>query len=93
MGADNGAPGDPGCLSSDESIVNQVYSTNEWAIFYFHQILPNVVNSLDVINTQTFTSLLDYIKSKGIPTLTMNEALNLISAPASPPSVTINPPL
>ena len=69
----------------------QVYSTNEWAVFYFHQILPNVVNSPDVINTQTFTSLLDYIKSKGIPTLTVNEALNLVSPPAPPPSVTINP--
>ena len=78
-------------LSYLESIVDTVYSTNEWAVIYFHQILPNVVNSPDVINTQTFTSFLNYIKSKGVPTLTVNEALNLVSPPAPPPSVTINP--
>ena len=89
--ADEGAPGDPGCLYSLESIVNQVYSTNEWAVLYFHFIFPDVNNSLNVINTQTFASLLDYIKSKGIPTLTINEALNLVSSPAPPLTVTISP--
>jgi peptidoglycan/xylan/chitin deacetylase (PgdA/CDA1 family) len=74
--ADNGAPGDPGSLSSLKSIVDQVYSTNKWVVFYFHQILPNVINSPDVINTQTFASFLDYIQSKGVPTLTINQALN-----------------
>jgi hypothetical protein len=101
--ADNGAPGDPGSLSSLKSIVDQVHSTNKWAVFYFHQILPNVINSSDVINTQTFASFLDYIQSKGVPTLTVNQALNLnqtpsptivpspTSIPTSTPTPTSNP--
>ena len=83
--------GDPGLLSSLKLIVDQVYSTNKWAVIYFHQILPNVPNSPEIMNTQTFESFLDYIQSKGVPTITVNQALNLASPPAPPPSVTINP--
>jgi peptidoglycan/xylan/chitin deacetylase (PgdA/CDA1 family) len=81
--ADAGDGGDPGLLSSLQAIVNQVYSTNAWAVIYFHQILPNVANSPEVINSQTFASFLDYIQSKGVQTLTVNKALDLASPPGS----------
>jgi peptidoglycan/xylan/chitin deacetylase (PgdA/CDA1 family) len=76
----------PDMLSSLESIVDEVYSTNEWAVIFFHQVLPNMPNSVEVIDKQIFTSFLDYIKSKGVPTLTVNQALNL-----EPPSPTDTP--
>jgi peptidoglycan/xylan/chitin deacetylase (PgdA/CDA1 family) len=88
--ATTGDAGDPGVLSTLEAIVDKVYSTNEWAVIYFHQILPNVPNTADIINLQTFTTFLDYVKNKGVPTLTVNQTLNL-GLPAGPPGITISP--
>jgi peptidoglycan/xylan/chitin deacetylase (PgdA/CDA1 family) len=91
LDANQGDAGDPGVLTTLEAIVDKVYSTNEWAVIFFHQVLPNVPNTADVINTQTFTSFLDYINSKGVPTLTVNQVLNLVSPPSPTPSPTPTP--
>jgi peptidoglycan/xylan/chitin deacetylase (PgdA/CDA1 family) len=87
--ANEGDAGGYGVLSTLKSIVDKVYSTNDWAVIYFHQILPNVSNSPEVLNTDTFTSFLDYIQSKGIPTVTVNQALSLTAPPVPAPSVTV----
>ena len=72
-------------------MVDQVYSTNGWAIIFFHNVIPDVNNDLNTISSQDFASFLDYIISKGVQTLTVNQALDLGSPPVTPPSVTISP--
>ena len=72
-------------LPSLKALVDQVYSTNSWAIILFHHIKPEVNGEAYTTSTQDFTSLLDYIISKGVQTLTVDQTLNL-----TPLSMTTN---
>jgi len=72
----------PDLLSSLERIVDQAYSTNQWAVIYFHQVLPDPDDGHS-ISTQDFESLLDYIVSKGVIPLTINQALERTSPSSS----------
>ena len=91
--ANSGSTGDPDVLSLSylEGIVDQAYSSNSWAVLYFHHVLPGVSDSPSVISTQDFEILLDYIIYRGLVTVTVSQALNLTSPPSPPPSVTISP--
>ena len=89
--ANPGETGNPDVLSYLEGIVDQAYSSNGWAVLYFHRVFPGVSNSPSVISTQDFEILLDYIIYKGLVTVTVSQALNLTSPPSPPPSVTISP--
>jgi uncharacterized repeat protein (TIGR02543 family) len=69
--------GDNTVLPRLKSAVDSVYSTNGWAAFSFHNVLPGVNDTLYTISTENFTAFVDYILSKGIPTITVNQALNI----------------
>jgi peptidoglycan/xylan/chitin deacetylase (PgdA/CDA1 family) len=66
-------------LSLLEDMVDQVYSTNSWAIIFFHNIIPNGTYQQYTTSTQDFESFLNYILTKGVQTLTVDQALNLTS--------------
>jgi uncharacterized repeat protein (TIGR02543 family) len=57
--------------------VDSVYSSNHLGIFSFHQVYPGASNTESAISTADFAAFLDYVASKGIPTITINQALNL----------------
>ena len=68
-----------------KAMVDQVYSTNGWGIILYHHIKP-AVNGEDYTTSRLdFSNLLDYIISKGVQTLTVNQTLNL-----TPLSMTAN---
>jgi peptidoglycan/xylan/chitin deacetylase (PgdA/CDA1 family) len=62
-----------------EDMIDQVYSTNGWAIIFFHNIVPNGGSQDYTTSTTDFESFLQYIINKGVRTLTVNEALDLTS--------------
>jgi peptidoglycan/xylan/chitin deacetylase (PgdA/CDA1 family) len=70
---------DPTALSLLEDMVDQVYSTNSWAIIFFHNIIPNGTYQQYTTSTQDFESFLNYILIKGVQTLTVDQVLNLAS--------------
>ncbi len=86
-----GETGDSTALAQLEYMVDQAYSTNSWTIIFFHNVVPGVYNDVDTISSQDFTSFLDYIQSKGVTTLTVNQTLDIagsaLSASISPASV------
>jgi peptidoglycan/xylan/chitin deacetylase (PgdA/CDA1 family) len=86
-----GETGDPYVLPYLEGIVDEVDSTNGWAIIFFHNIIPDANSTPYTISSQDFESFLDYIIYKGVPTITVNQGLDLTSPPSPPPSVTISP--
>jgi peptidoglycan/xylan/chitin deacetylase (PgdA/CDA1 family) len=88
-----GETGDPDALSRLQSMADEVYSTDSWAIIFFHHVIPDVSGSPYAISSQEFESFLDYIAYKGVPTITVNQGLDLVSPPVPPPSVTISPTL
>jgi peptidoglycan/xylan/chitin deacetylase (PgdA/CDA1 family) len=60
---------DPTLLESYKLKVDTCAAQNRWVIFYLHDIATE--DSIAV------ASLIDYIKSKDVPILTMNQALNI----------------
>jgi peptidoglycan/xylan/chitin deacetylase (PgdA/CDA1 family) len=86
-----GETGDPNVLPYLEGVVDEVDSTNGWAIIFFHNIIPDANNTPSTISSQDFESFLDYIIYRGVPTITVNQGLDLTSPPSPPPSVTISP--
>jgi hypothetical protein len=72
--------------------VDNVYSSNGWAIIFFHDVEPTPPsNNPDSINSADFQSFLNYIHDKGVPTVTVNQGLDLASSSIVPPSVSISP--
>ncbi|TFH24084.1 hypothetical protein E4G67_02395, partial [Candidatus Bathyarchaeota archaeon] len=83
--------GDSSVLSLVESAIDQAYNENGWIQIYFHNVLPNVNDDPYTISSQDFATILDYIVAKGMPTYTVNQALDggvgPLSVWASPTSV------
>lgn len=82
-----GFPGDTAgsyVLENLKNIIDQVYSTNGWAIVFFNNVLPYNTTDPHAISINDFSSFLDYVGSKGIRTLTVNQALDLGAVPSSP---------
>ena len=78
-----GQNGDNSDLPNLENIIDQVAATGSYAIFAFHNVQPNTTSSL-TISTQDLNSFLDYVSSKKVATLTIDQALNITSTnPAS----------
>ena len=86
----DGETGDSTVLSWLESIVDQIYSSNQWGIVYFHHVIPNLNTDPYTISSQNFEIFLDYVVSRGVPTVTVQQGLDLYSPP-NPPTVTISP--
>ena len=88
-----GFTGDTGTTSNVsrlKSAVDQVGAANGWAIFYFHCVRP-IVTSPYMISTDDFASFLDYIVSKGVTTVTVNQGLNTGKLPTPVPTPTATP--
>jgi peptidoglycan/xylan/chitin deacetylase (PgdA/CDA1 family) len=68
---------EPGSLATLKNMVDQVYSTNSWAIIFFHHIQPDAYGVDYTTSTQYFEGFLDYVISKGVQTLTVNQVLDL----------------
>jgi len=66
---------EPGDLVALKNMVDQVYSTNSWAIIFFHHV--HDYGGEYTTSTQVFGEFLDYIISKGVQTLTVNQVLDL----------------
>ncbi len=87
----SGETGNPDILSLLQNFVDKVYTADEWGVIYFHNVIPNITNDPYTISQQDFESFLDYIKYKDMPTVTVDQALDLMSAPTPPLSASINP--
>ncbi len=88
-----GFTGDTGSTSNVsrlKSAVDQICAANGWAIFYFHCVRPTVTSPY-MISTQDFASFLDYIVSKGVTTVTVNQGLNLGKLPTPVPTPSATP--
>lgn len=83
-----GETGKPDVLSYLKGIVDLAYSRNQWAVFFFHNIVTGTSDSSSAIGLQDFTGFLDYIVAKGIPTVTVHQALQLTTPPSPSPTVT-----
>jgi peptidoglycan/xylan/chitin deacetylase (PgdA/CDA1 family) len=86
-----GFTGDTGSTSNVsrlKSAVDQVCAANGWAIFYFHCVRPTVTSPY-MISTEDFASFLDYLVSKGVTTVTVNQGLNIGKLPT--PTATPTP--
>ncbi len=68
---------DSTALSLLKGMVDQVYSSNGWAVVFFHNIKPGISEELYTTSTQDFGSFLDYIISKGVQALTVDQVLDL----------------
>ncbi len=79
---DSDGNGNNSTLPSIENIVDQVYASNSFAIIVIHQVFPNIT-APETISTQDLSSFLDYVASKGVATLTINQALNEIPSTLS----------
>jgi len=86
----SGETGTSEALTRLKSAVDQVSSSNGWAIIYFHHVRPTVDNP-NTISTSDFASFLDYLVSKGVSTMTVNQGLDMNKPPA-PTSTPINTP-
>jgi len=62
-------------LSSLKAMVDQVYSTNSWAIIFFHKIVPDANWQLYETSPEDFASFLDYVNFKRVQVLTVNQVL------------------
>ena len=87
----DGELGDSTTLSYLESLVDDVSSTNTWAIIFFHNVLPGVNDQEYTISAEDFASFLDYIQTEDVATITVDQGLRLSAPPAPAPSVTISP--
>ena len=79
-------------LSLLKGMVDQVYQTNGWAIIFFHNIIPNVYTEPYTTSSEDFESFLSYTISKGVQTLTVNQALEQTSLTTNANFGTISPP-
>lgn len=76
--ATTNTPNDNAQLVAYKHTVDLAYNSKEWIILYFHEVLPasQIVNEYDT-STQTFEQVIDYVQSKGMEILTVNQALDL----------------
>jgi len=63
-------------LDQYKEVVDNAYSTKKWAVLNFHNIGGDITGGA-WITAEDFAELLDYIISKGIEILTVNQALNI----------------
>jgi peptidoglycan/xylan/chitin deacetylase (PgdA/CDA1 family) len=70
------AEGDNTVLSRLESAIDQAYNENGWVQIYFHNVIDGPYIDPYMISTQDFEAFLDYVVAKGMPTYTVNEALD-----------------
>ncbi len=70
---------DSTALSLLKGMVDQVHTTNGWAIIFFHNIIPGGTGQQYTTSAEDFESLLAYIVSTGVETLTVNQVLDLTS--------------
>lgn len=76
-------------LAELEAMVDQVYETDGWGVFFFHHIIPSDYHSQYTTSSQDFASFLDYVLSKGVQILTVNQALDLSQGNVDP-SINVN---
>jgi peptidoglycan/xylan/chitin deacetylase (PgdA/CDA1 family) len=79
-----GETGTPDVLSQLGMFLDLVESTNGWLIIFFHNVAPGVNNELYTISSEDFESFLDLIVSRDIPTVTVNQGLELTSSNPAP---------
>ena len=58
-----------------KNMVDQVYNTQNWGIFLFHNIIPEDHSSLYTTSQEDFEAFLDYILAKEVTTRTVNQVL------------------
>lgn len=80
-------------LSYLRSVIDYASANNVWVLFYLHNVGLNLQDVLTYggLYIDDFEALLNYIEADQVKVLTVNQALNLVSPPALPPSVTITP--
>ena len=77
--------GDNATLSGLKSFVDAIYAANGWTIIFFHNLTPGVTTNQYNISIADFSGFLDYVSSRGIPTMTDDASLNLMDP--SPPTI------
>ena len=62
-----------------KNMVDQVYSSQTWGVFLFHNIVPGDKSSPYTTSQEDFEAFLDYIIQKGLPAITVNQGLDVVS--------------
>jgi len=62
-----------------KNMVDQVQSSDSWGIFLFHKIVPGDYVSDYTTSMEDFETFLDYIIQKGVPTITINQGLDIVT--------------
>jgi len=91
--AQQGDFGNSNDLPTIKALVDSAYNSNSWVIIVFHSVLPLGGTSKNTISSSDFTNFLDYIQTKGVATITIDQALNIAtqSTPTPTPSPTPTP--
>jgi hypothetical protein len=84
--AQQGDFGNSNDLPNIKALVDSAYNSNSWVIIVFHSVLPSGGTSKNTISSSDFTNFLNYIQTKGVATITIDQALNSATQPTLTPS-------
>ena len=60
-------------------LVDQIYNTNSWGVFLFHNVLPGDYSSQYTTSQEDFEDFLDYVILKGLPIITIRQGLEIVN--------------
>ncbi|OHA27239.1 MAG: hypothetical protein A3C06_04065 [Candidatus Taylorbacteria bacterium RIFCSPHIGHO2_02_FULL_46_13] len=67
-------------LASVKQLIDQAQAEKKWVILLFHHI-DNTDSNIYTVTTSFFTSVINYVSSKGMKVVTASEGARLLSAP------------
>lgn len=70
---------DVGDFDVYRQVIDSVYDQKGWCILYFHSIVPDYSTGA-LVSTEAFADILDYVASKGVEVLTVEQALGIQGA-------------
>ena len=62
-----------------KELVDEVYNTEDWGVFLFHNVLPGDYSSQYTTSQEDFEAFLDYVLLKGIPIITIRQGLEIVN--------------
>ena len=74
-----------------KNMVDQVVVSNRWGIFLFHKVITGDYSSDYTTSQEDFEAFLDYILFKGVPTITVNDGLDVVSLSMDTNAGTVSP--
>jgi len=75
-----------------KDMVDQLYNTNSWGVFLFHNVLPGDYSSLYTTSQEDFEEFLDYVILKGLSTITISQGLEVVNLSMDTNIGSVSPP-